>query len=281
MDHESGFHQLMALAPLASMLNAGFTAMLRHMNVHLAALWLNANWPFTTPDERLTMAQYLRGQLGSATAAGETIAATILRYFGFELLAAYVRTLRWSNFETTREGGMTGGVGEIPVFQDEVFKTPNIVTPHSLPPTFVNVINEFGWVTNFNVALTATVSAVEQVSNGRFGCIGQSRSIYESDGVRLLSRDKIGLGMEFLALAGQKSEDEANLEGLQVHQVEVRPTGSEASVTLLSRGYGVRLTKQYWAVNGESLSVSVGNVCKGAFRRIGHCGWQIRQGPLS
>ena len=111
---------------------------------------------------------------------------------------------------------MTGGVGEIPVFIDELYKTPSVITPHALPPTFVNVISEFGGVVNHHAALTATVSSIEQVAGGRFGCIGQSRSIYESDGVRLLSRDKIGLTVEALALAGQKADDDTDAAFVEV-----------------------------------------------------------------
>ena len=125
------------------------------------------------------MAQYVHSQLGQCSEAGDTIAITILRFFGRR------------NYKTLREGGMIRAVGDIPVFNDEQLKVPNVITPYMMPAAFLTVVNELGWITNYNQAFTNTMSSVEQLANRRFGCVGSSRSsYYESDGGRLLSRDE-------------------------------------------------------------------------------------------
>ena len=106
------------------------------------------------------MGQYVRSQLGSCTAAGETVATCILRFFGFELPPAFVHSLRWHNCRSVAEGGILGDVGEIPIFEDQIYKIPNVLAPHSMPPSLITVVNEHGWTVNHNVSLTATVTAI-------------------------------------------------------------------------------------------------------------------------
>ena len=119
-----------------------------------------------------------------------------------------------------------------------------------------------------NQALTVTVNSVEQLSNGRHGCVGKLRSSYESDGVRLLSRENVGLGVEVLAFANVVADNPAVNGGFKVHPVEVRPVGSEVSTTLLSQGDGITLKDEYWARNQNSLTAPPGFLL-GAFRRYG------------
>ena len=76
------------------------------------------------------------------------------------------------------------------MFNDEQLKVPNVITPYMMPAAFLTVVNELGWITNYHQAFTNTMSSVEQLANGRSGCAGSSRSSYESDGGRLLSRDE-------------------------------------------------------------------------------------------